>query len=43
MTNIDLGWMLHDMQYRNKVITPQFFRAAIRNGIVDCDYQEVIA
>lgn len=43
MTNIDLGWMLHDMQYRNKVITPQFFRATIHNGIVDCDYQEVIA
>jgi CRISPR-associated protein Cas5d len=31
----DLGFMLHDIDYQNEM-TPQFFRAVMRNGVVDC-------
>ena len=30
----DLGWMLHDIDFANESL-PRFFRAAIRNGVVD--------
>ena len=32
--NRDLGWMLHDIDFTNDS-SPRFFRAALRNGIVD--------
>ena len=32
--NRDLGWMLHDIDYGNEM-TPYFFRAEIRNGVVE--------
>lgn len=28
----DLGWMLHDLDYGEKAITPRFFRADLDNG-----------
>lgn len=31
--NRDLGWMLHDLDYRDGM-TPRFFRAELRNGVV---------
>lgn len=32
----DLGWMLLDMDYRDKEnITPKFFRATLRNGVLE--------
>lgn len=32
----DLGWMLLDMDYRDKEnITPKFFRAVLRNGVLE--------
>lgn len=31
----DLGYMLYDIDFNNKM-TPQFFRAVIQNGIIDC-------
>lgn len=43
--NRDLGWMLHDIDYGNEM-TPYFFRAEIRNGVVEVPSQaskEVIA
>lgn len=30
----DLGWMLHDIDFANGM-TPKFFRAVMRNGVVD--------
>lgn len=30
----DLGWMLHDIDYRGKM-EPQFFRATLKDGLVD--------
>ena len=30
----DLGWMLHDIDYRGDV-TPRFFRATLREGVID--------
>lgn len=47
--NKDLGWMLYDMRYhqdynpKDTRITPRFFRAKLKNGILDCDHQEVIS
>lgn len=32
--NRDLGWMLHDVDYGNRM-TPRFFRAALRDGVVE--------
>ncbi len=32
--NRDLGWMLHDIDYKNEM-TPYFFRAEIRDGIIE--------
>ena len=31
----DLGWMLHDMDYRTDPPTPRFFRAQMRNGVIE--------
>ena len=31
--NRDLGWMLHDIDYRNDM-SPRFFRAEIRDGVI---------
>jgi len=28
----DLGWMLHDMEYKGDSITPRFFRACLKTG-----------
>ena len=30
----DLGWMLHDIDYRNDM-APRFFRATLRDGVID--------
>ena len=30
----DLGWMLHDIDYRDDM-TPRFFRATLRDGVID--------
>ena len=30
----DLGWMLHDIDYGD-AMTPRFFRAQLRNGVID--------
>lgn len=39
----DLGYMLYDMDYSNpEDITPMFFRAVMRNGVVDLRDCEVI-
>ncbi len=32
--NQDLGWMLHDIDYGDEM-TPRFFRAALRNGVIE--------
>jgi CRISPR-associated protein Cas5d len=38
----DLGWMLYDMDFANAVDPkPQFFRAQMRSGVVECDWREV--
>lgn len=37
----DLGFMLHDIDFK-KDMTPQFFRAAMKDGVIDCR-QEVVA
>ena len=37
----DLGYMLHDIDFADKM-TPHFFRAVIRNGVIDC-HQKVIS
>lgn len=38
----DLGWMLYDMDYSDKSsIQPQFFRARIENGVLECRGAEV--
>jgi CRISPR-associated protein Cas5d len=36
----DLGFMLHDIDFANDM-TPEFFRAVMRDGIIDCQ-QEVV-
>ena len=43
--NRDLGWMLHDVDHAD-VSTPRFFRAALRNGVVEVplhDSPEVVS
>ena len=38
----DLGWMLHDMDYRNPASpNPRFFRAELNNGVLDLANVEV--
>ncbi len=37
----DLGYMLYDIDFENDM-TPRFFRAVMRNGIIDCR-QEVVS
>lgn len=38
----DLGWMLYDLDYRNKLDPkPQFFRAQLENGVIDLSSAEV--
>jgi len=37
----DLGYMLHDIDFANEM-TPQFFRAIMNDGIIDCR-REVVA
>ncbi|MCD6293921.1 MAG: type I-C CRISPR-associated protein Cas5 [Deltaproteobacteria bacterium] len=37
----DLGFMLHDIDFENNM-TPRFFRAEMRDGIIDCR-QEVVS
>ncbi len=38
----DLGWMLYDMDYTNRVNpTPRFFRADLKNGVLDLANVEV--
>lgn len=38
----DLGWMLHDLDFSNaNDIKPQFFRAALKNGVLDLSGLEV--
>jgi len=38
----DLGWMLHDMDYSNLASpTPRFFRAELKNGVLDLTNVEV--
>lgn len=31
----DLGWMLHDIDYK-RGMTPEFFRPVMQNGIIEC-------
>ncbi len=37
----DLGYMLHDIDFENDM-TPRFFRAVMRDGVIDCR-QEVVS
>ncbi len=38
----DLGWMLHDLDFRDALDPqPTFFHAHIRQGVVECDEREV--
>lgn len=40
----DLGWMLYDFDYSDhENIQPQFFRASMENGIIDCRHAEVVS
>ncbi len=39
--NRDLGFMLHDIDFENGM-TPRFFRAVMKNGVIDCG-QEVVS
>lgn len=39
----DLGWMLYDLDYKDpQNIQPQFFRARLVNGVLDCRNTEVV-
>lgn len=39
----DLGWMLYDPDYKDpQNIQPQFFRARLVNGVLDCRNAEVV-
>lgn len=39
----DLGWMLYDLDYSDpKNIQPQFFRAKLEHGVLDCRSREVV-
>lgn len=33
--NRDLGWMLHDLDYSSDPPTPRFFRAQMRDGVIE--------
>ena len=37
----ELGWMLYDMDYTKKPPVPAFFRAELKNGVLDLRYVEV--
>ena len=37
----DLGYMLHDIDFENRMV-PQFFRAVMNDGVIDCR-KEVVA
>ncbi len=38
----DLGWMLYDLDFSNpKDIKPQFFKAEMRDGVIDLTHMEV--
>lgn len=40
--NMELGWMLHDLDFSDsKDIKPQFFRATLKNGVLDLANLEV--
>ena len=39
----DLGWMLYDLDYKDpQNIQPQFFRARLVNGVLNCRNAEVV-
>ena len=39
----DLGWMLYDLDYKDpQTIQPQFFRARLVNGVLNCRNAEVV-
>ncbi len=39
----DLGWTLYDLDYKDpQNIQPQFFRARLLNGVLDCRQAEVV-
>lgn len=39
----DLGWMLYDLDYTDlQKIQPQFFRAGLKRGVLDCRNVEVV-
>lgn len=41
--NLDLGWMLYDMDYSDPLdVKPRFFRAELRDGIMDLQSVEVL-
>ena len=39
----DLGYMMHDVVFENGEPHPRFFRAVMRNGVIDCADCEVIS
>lgn len=40
--DMELGWMLHDLDFSDaKDIKPQFFKASLKNGVLDLTNQEV--
>lgn len=40
--NLELGWMLYDLDFSDSEdITPKFFRAALKNGVLDLTNLEV--
>ena len=40
--NMELGWMLHDLDFSDSEdIKPQFFRATLKNGVLDLANLEV--
>lgn len=40
--DVDLGWMLHDLDFSDlRDIKPQFFRASLKNGVLDLTQLEV--
>ena len=40
--DLELGWMLHDLDFSNSEdIKPQFFRASLKNGVLDLTNLEI--
>ena len=40
--NLELGWMLYDLDFDDATdIKPKFFRAVLKNGVLDLRYLEV--